>query len=115
MNATLSVQAKLINGNKLSVDLLVINRVDKIVFCREAIDDKTINRGTITSSDIAKITSERNIYDVNLVLKDRELAIDGDIMDDVVNIVMKIIDIYDSYELKHVLIREPVKLKSIKE
>jgi hypothetical protein len=113
MNAVLKVQGKLKNSRELSVDLLVIDKMGNIVFPRSAIDSKVINRGLLTSSEIAKITSERNIYDVNQVLKDRDLAIDGDIMDDIVNIVMKVVDIYDDYELEHIVIRKLVKLKSI--
>ena len=113
MNVVLKVQGKLKNSRELSVDLLVINKVDDIAFSRGAIDNKVINRGLLTSSEIARITSERNIYDINQVLRDRDLAIDGDIMDDIVNIVMKVVDIYDNYELDHIVIRKSVKLKNI--
>ena len=34
-------------------------------------------------------------------------------MDDIINIVMKVVDIYDDYELDHIVIRKLVKLKSI--
>jgi hypothetical protein len=113
MNAVLKVQGKLKNSRELSVDLLVIDKMGNIVFPRAAIDNKIINRGIITRSDIEKITSKRNVYDVNQVLKDRDLAIDGDIMDDIINIVMKVVDIYDDYELDHIVIRKLVKLKNI--
>ena len=113
MSVMLKVQGKLKNSRELSVDLLVIDKMDNIVFSRAAIDNKIINRGIITSSDIGKITSKRNVYDVNQVLKDRDLAIDGDIMDDIINIVMKVVDIYDDYELDHIVIRKLVKLKNI--
>lgn len=113
MNAVLKVQGKLKNSRELSVDLLVIDKMGNIVFPRAAIDNKIINRGIITRSDIEKITSKRNVYDVNQVLKDRDLAIDGDIMDDIINIVMKVVDIYDDYELDYIVIRKSVKLKSI--
>lgn len=113
MNAVLKVQGKLKNSRELSVDLLVIDKMGNIVFPRAAIDNKIINRGIITRSDIEKITSKRNVYDVNQVLKDRDLAIDGDIMDDIINIVMKVVDIYDDYELDHIIIRKLVKLKNI--
>lgn len=113
MNAVLKVQGKLKNSRELSVDLLVIDKMGNIVFPRAAIDNKIINRGIITRSDIEKITSKRNVYDVNQVLKDRDLAIDGDIMDDIINIVMKVVDIYDDYELDYIVIRKLVKLKSI--
>ena len=113
MNAVLKVQGKLKNSRELSVDLLVIDKMGNIVFPRAAIDNKIINRGIITRSDIGKITSKRNVHDVNQVLKDRDLAIDGDIMDDIVNIVMKVVDIYDDYELEHIVIRKSVKLKNI--
>lgn len=113
MNVVLKVQGKLKNSRELSIDLLVINKIDDIVFSRAAIDSKVINRGLLTSSEIAKITSERNIHDINQVLKDRDLAIDGDIMDDIINIVMKVVDIYDDYELDHIVIRKLVKLKNI--
>lgn len=113
MSVVLKVQGKLKNSRELSVDLLVIDKMGNIVFPRAAIDNKIINRGIITRSDIEKITSKRNVYDVNQVLKDRDLAIDGDIMDDIVNIVMKVVDIYDDYELDHIVIRKLVKLKSI--
>lgn len=113
MSVVLKVQGKLKNSRELSVDLLVIDKMDNIVFSRAAIDNKIINRGVITRSDIEKITSKRNVYDVNQVLKDRDLAIDGDIMDDIINIVMKVVDIYDDYELDHIVIRKLVKLKSI--
>ncbi len=113
MNAVLKVQGKLKNGNELSVDLLIINKMDDIVYSRGAIDNKVVNTGLITSSEIARITSERNIYDINMVLRDRDLEIDGDIMNDIVSVVMKVIDIYDNYELEHIVIRMPVKLKKI--
>lgn len=113
MSVVLKVQGKLKNSRELSVDLLVIDKMGNIVFSRSAISNKVINRGTITSSEIAKITSERNIYDIDQVLRDRDLMIDGDIMDDIVNIAMKVIDIYDNYELDHIVIRESVKLKKI--
>ena len=113
MSVVLKVQGKLKNSRELSVDLLVIDKIDNIVFSRAAIDNKIINRGIITRSDIAKITSKHNIHDINQVLKDRDLAIDGDIMDDIVNIVMKVVDIYDDYELEHIVIRKSVALKNI--
>lgn len=113
MSVVLKVQGKLKNSRELSVDLLVIDKMGNIVFPRAAIDNKIINRGIITRSDIEKITSKRNVHDVNQVLKDRDLAIDGDIMDDIINIVMKVVDIYDDYELDHIVIRKLVKLKSI--
>ena len=90
MSVVLKVQGKLKNSRELSVDLLVIDKMGNIVFPRAAIDNKIINRGIITRSDIEKITSKRNVHDVNQVLKDRDLAIDGDIMDDIINIVMKL-------------------------
>lgn len=113
MSVVLKVQGKLKNSRELSVDLLVIDKMDDIAFSRSAIDSKVINRGLLTSSEIAKITSKHNIHDINQVLKDRDLAIDGDIMDDIINIVMKVVDIYDDYELDHIVIRKSVKLKSI--
>lgn len=113
MSVVLKVQGKSKNSRELSVDLLVIDKMDNIAFSRAAIDSKVINRGLLTSSEIAKITSKRNIHDVNQVLKDRDLVIDGDIMDDIVNIVMKVVDIYDDYELEHIVIRKSVKLKNI--
>ena len=113
MSVVLKVQGKLKNSRELSVDLLVIDKMGNIVFSRSAIDSKVINRGLLTSSEIARITSERNIYDINQVLKDRDLVIDGDIMDDIVNIAMKVVDIYDDYELDHIVIRKLVKLKNI--
>lgn len=113
MSVMLKVQGKLKNSRELSVDLLVIDKMDNIVFSRAAIDNKVINRGIITRSDIGKITSKRNVHDVNQVLKDRDLVIDGDIMDDIVNIVMKVVDIYDDYELEHIVIRKSVSLKNI--
>jgi len=113
MSVVLKVQGKLKNSRELSVDLLIIDKMGNIVFSRAAIDNKIINRGIITRSDIEKITSRRNVHDVNQVLRDRDLAIDGDIMDDIVNIVMKVVDIYDDYELEHIVIRKLVKLKNI--
>lgn len=113
MSVVLKVQGKLKNSRELSIDLLIIDKIDNIVFSRAAIDNKTINRGIITRSDIGKITSKHNIHDINQVLKDRDLAIAGDIMDDIINIVMKVVDIYDDYELEHIVIRKSVKLKNI--
>lgn len=54
MSVVLKVQGKLKNSRELSVDLLVIDKMDNIVFSRAAIDNKIINRGIITRSDIGK-------------------------------------------------------------
>ena len=102
MSVMLKIQGKLKNSRELSVDLLVIDKMDNIVFSRAAIDNKIINRGIITRSDIEKITSKRNVHDVNQVLKDRDkdYNVTKRVKDDNLNELREILAGYIEYNNK---------------
>ena len=109
----LFVSPKIINGESISVDLLVYTTItDEVVFSRPVIQ-YIDNAETLSDDYINKYINHRNIEDINQVLKDRDLIIRDDIVTEIVNSVRLISNMYSNFNLDMITVRRNLKLKRI--
>lgn len=109
----LFVSPKIINGEDISVDLLVYTTItDEVVFSRPVVQHID-NVETLSDDYINKYINHRNIEDINQVLKDRDLIIRDDIITEIVDSVRLISNMYSNFNLDMITVRRNLKLKRI--
>ena len=109
----LFVSPKIINGESISVDLLVYTTItDEVVFARPVIQ-YIDNAETLSDDYINKYINYHNIEDINQVLKDRDLIMRDDIVTEIINSVRLISNMYSNFNLDMITVRRNLKLKRI--
>ena len=111
----MSVQLKIITsisyGQTVSVDLSVVNHTGESALYRNIIN--RVGTRKFQLEPVPTFVNNHNLEDIIATLKDRDHAIDDDIISVIGRNIILVMEMYDNFNIEEIRIKRTVKLKKI--
>lgn len=111
MNVQLKIITSISYGQTVTVDLSIVNHTKESVIYRNIINKVGTRRFEL--SPVYTFINNHNLEDIITALKDRDRAIDEDIIKVIGHNIIQVMDIYDNFCTEEIRIKRTIKLKKI--
>ncbi len=111
MNIQLKIITSISYGQTVTVDLSIVNHAKECVIYRNIINKVGIRRFEL--SPVYTFINNHNLEDIIAALKDRDRAIDEDIVKVIGHNIILVMEMYDNFNLEEIRTKRTIKLKRI--
>lgn len=111
MNVQLKIITSISYGQTVSVDLSVVNHTGESALYRNIIS--RVGTRKFHLEPVPTFVNNHNLEDIVTTLKDRDCAIDDDIMSVIGRSIILVMEMYDNFNIEEIKIKRTVKLKKI--
>ena len=111
MNTQLKIITSISYGLTVTVDLSIVNHAKEYVIYRNIINKVGIRRFEL--SPVYTFINNHNLEDIIAALKDRDRAIDEDIVKVIGHNIILVMEMYDNFNVEEIRTKRTIKLKKI--